>query len=114
MMYSSHSPAQTLHEIETRLAPVSTERLRQIISRLMLHFPCPPGDKQHRLFAEYSDTLKDFPEDLVCAAYQHVLKHHQLSTLPRIADLLAFMEPEMSHRRRQHQALLYQMERVEA
>jgi len=94
-----------IHEIEAQLAPVPEERLKQVISRLMLHFPCPISEKQHRVFADYSDMLREFPEDLLCAAYQHVLKHHKYYTLPKIADIIAFMEPEINHRRTKHRKL---------
>ncbi|MDE3016958.1 MAG: hypothetical protein KGI29_08595 [Pseudomonadota bacterium] len=80
------------------LAPVSRERLKQIVSRLLLHFRCPEGEKQHRLFGRYSTALQHYPEDLLCAAYHHTLCHHT-GELPKIDDFISFMEPEMNHRR---------------
>ena len=90
---------QALYEIEAQLSSVPLTGLKQIISRLMLHFPCPAGEKQERICNDYTEMLCDFPEDLLCAAYQHILKHHKYHTLPKIADLLTFMEPELGRRR---------------
>ena len=88
-----------IEEIDAQLAPAPAERIEQIVMRLMLHFPTPSGTDKHRLCTDYADMLQDFPEDMLCAAYQHVLKHHKYHTLPKIADLLAFMEPEITRRR---------------
>lgn len=100
-----------LVEIEARLRPVSQERLSQIVSRLMLHF-C-SGDKNHRVFSDYCAMLAEFPEDLLCAAYQHVLKHHKYNNLPKIADLIAVIDPELTHRRTLKRKLEWLMQQAE-
>lgn len=86
-------------EVEALLAPVKSERAVQIISRLMLHFPCTEGQKESRVRSDYAMMLSECPEDLLCAAYQHILKHHKYNTLPKIADFQAFIEPELNYRR---------------
>ena len=89
---------QALDEINELLIPASYERINQIISRLLLHFPSSIALHPSRIKADYIAMLQPFPEDLICASYQHVLMHHESPCLPKIADLLIFMEPEMACR----------------
>ena len=88
-----------LEEIDAQLLPATMERIKQIITRLMMHFPAPAGELKQSIFSDYAAMLQGYPEDLLCAAYQHVMKHHKYNSLPKIADLLSFMEPEMNQRR---------------
>jgi len=118
--YYSVKPSMLLHieraviEIEAQLAAVSEERLQQIISRLMLHFPLSNAGNRHHISNDYFEMLFEYPEDLLCAAYQHVLKHHKCDFLPRIADLVAFMEPEMMRRKSVERRLEILLQRIEA
>ena len=94
-----------LVEMEAQLTPATPLRIYQIVQRLMLHFSCAAGERKESVCADYAAMLADYPEDLLCAAYQHILKHHKYNSLPKIADLLAFMEPEMAYRRTQRRKL---------
>jgi len=99
-----------LEAIEAQLAPVPLDRLKQVVARLMIHFPL-VGEHHHRFFNYYLACLKPYPEDLLCAAYQHVLRHHSAGGTPKIADFLAFMDPEMNHRL--HQLKKHQLAQAE-
>jgi hypothetical protein len=74
------------------LSAIPQDRLDQIMARLQLHFP--------KLSGTIEDALGDYPEDLVCAAYRHLLTHHRSPVPPGVSDFIAFMEPEMTARRR--------------
>jgi hypothetical protein len=100
-------------EVDNRLSPIAPERLSQIVSRLMLHFSTTPEKKWQYVYADYCDMLKGFPEDLLCAAYQHVLKHHKSNSLPRIADLVSIIDPEVLHRRTQRHKLLWLLQQLD-
>lgn len=86
------------------LTPIGEERLSQLVTRLLLHFRPPEGEKQQRIFARYMQALKDYPEDLLCAAYRHMLSHHS-GRLPSIRELTEFMDPAMQYRRLVQQAI---------
>ena len=90
---------QAIEEIDMQLAAAPLECIKQIVARLMLHFPGDPNQKHNSIGADYTLMLQGYPEDLLCAAYQNVLKHHKQNSLPKIADLLNFMEPEIGRRR---------------
>jgi len=103
---------QAIEEIENQLVPASQDRVEQIVLRLMLHFPSFPEEHKTRLCGDYTSMLQNFPEDMLCAAYQYVLKHHQSNALPRIADFLAFMEPEVERRKIIRQKLAVLLEQT--
>jgi len=92
-------------EMEAQLTPASAERIHQIVHRLILHFSCVAGERKESVCEDYTAMLASYPEDLLWSAYQHVLKHHKYNSLPKIADLLAFIEPEMAYRRTQRRKL---------
>ena len=98
-----------LQEAEAQLQPVTSDRLAQILRRLMLHFSCPETQ-----IDEYSQALKHFPEDLLCAAYQHTLLHHVHPAMPSVGSLIGFMEPEMTHRKTILRGLQWLLQRAEA
>lgn len=93
-------------EMKYRLQPVDHARIKQIISRLFMHFPPPPNISLPSLMLEYCEALQSYPEDLLCAAYQHVVMHYKHPSLPRAEQLVAIMEPELIYRR----AMLHRLE----
>lgn len=88
---------------EIKLTPVPMDRLRQIIARLFMHYRCDENGER-AIKQRYMNVLKHYPEDLLCAAYIHVVKHS--GVMPEPCDLIAFMEPEMQYRM-QSQPLLH-------
>ncbi len=84
---------QAIGEVEAQLTPASTERLQQILGRLMLHYA------SARDMSDYIKLLSLYPEDLLCAAYQHILRHRTQPTMPGACELVAFMEPELARRK---------------
>jgi len=90
---------QAIMESDATLAPAPIERIRQIVARLILHFSNLETDQEQNICTDYIAMLQEYPEDLLCAAHQNVLRHHKGNSLPRIADFLTFMEPEMSRRK---------------
>ena len=74
-------------------AHASEDRIRQIVTRLMLHFACPAGEKAAKhLRRLHCELLHGSLRTRSCAAYQHVLKNHKYNSLPKIADFLTFMQ----------------------
>jgi len=102
---------QAIDECDAQLTPVPAERLKQVMARLMLHFGY-DGAKARTLCADYSGMLQHYPEDLLCAAYLHVLKHY--SALPPASEFIAFMEPEMRYRKTVRRRLETLLEETEA
>ena len=90
---------QASDEANAGLTPVSIERLRQIVGRLMLHFNS-ANDELANITSTYINVLKEYPEDLICAAYQHILMNYKLTAMPGVVEFVDFMEPERI--RRQH------------
>jgi uncharacterized protein YdaU (DUF1376 family) len=88
------------------LAPASMERIKQIITRLMLHFPVAYGQDKAEVTNDYVQMLREYPEDLLCAAYAHILGHHKYNSLPKLADIIGFMEPEISMRKTTQRKLI--------
>lgn len=83
-----------LSDLDRQLAPIAAERLAQIAMRLMFHYPKMTAET----YRHYLLQLKYYPEDLVCAAYQHALRHGG-QNVPQSADMILFMQPEMNYRR---------------
>jgi hypothetical protein len=81
-----------------KLTTISTERLTQIVSRLLFHFPVEGKEAQKLIFSNFMDKLSHYPEDLVCAAYQHILSHRATYTVPSPEDFITIMEPELQYR----------------
>lgn len=87
-----------LHEIGEKLTPIAPARLRQLLSRMTLHYPLPPGERPHRLVEAYAAALAHYPEDLLCAAYCHLLHFHPPGIMPCVGDIEAVIGAEYSHR----------------
>ncbi|MDX1974439.1 MAG: hypothetical protein SFT92_02060 [Rickettsiales bacterium] len=88
-----------VEESDAMIQAASESFVQQIVQRLMTHFPPSSREAEQRLTEDYIQMLRDYPEDLLAAAYHHVLKHHKYNNLPKIADLTIVMEPEMMHRK---------------
>jgi len=86
---------QALATVEARLQPISKEYLRQILARFFLHYG---KDIRPHEFAYYQHALQRYPEDLVCAGYQYLLRHHFSPKAPLADDFVAFIQPEFLHR----------------
>ena len=87
-----------LANAEKSLEPVSDERLTQIIRRILFHFKSTTDAESEAIFNNYYNTLRRYPEDLICAAYVRMLWHCEGGSVPHPADFIAVMEPEMRHR----------------
>lgn len=106
-----------LAEAEGLIIPILPERLHQLLTRLFMHFPLLQPEMQQCLMINYIQTLKEYPEDLLCAAYHHVSRHHEHQTIPKLADIVAFIEPEFVFRheqKRKIETLIRKIENLEA
>ncbi len=79
----------------------TTMLLDQLFSRLCFHAGATPEQFSHRR-ERFIRSLASYPEDLLCAAYQHILHHLPASRLPTEEEFIEFMTPEFT--RRQHAA----------
>lgn len=87
-----------LDEAEAQLTPAPSDIIEQLVSRLMMHFPCKESQRE-QVFSDYVHALSHIPEDILCAAYQHILSHHKYHTLPKVADFITFADPEIAQRK---------------
>lgn len=73
------------------------ELLHQIFTRLCFHYglDIEGSDTKRNYFIA---SLMSYPDDLVCAAYHHLLKHPSPQHFPTPEDFILFMQPEF-HRR---------------
>lgn len=71
--------------------------LMQIFSRLCFHYGAHPDMYQARR-KSFVARLEHYPEDLICACYQHLLRHQAPAQLPNVDDFIAFIMPEYERR----------------
>lgn len=100
---------QALRDIELRLEPIPQERLQQILARFFLHY----GLSGEHIFLHYQQALQPYPEDLLCAAYHWILRHHAPAPAPAPADFLSFMQPAFLHRQSLARALARYVQQLE-
>jgi hypothetical protein len=105
-------PSSSLYDLEAQLTPAPRGRVAQIVARLMVHYP--RHEDSSRLYSAYVEALSNYPEDLLCAAYRHVLAHHAGPAMPPLEALVAFMEPAMAQRKAAWRALAMQQAEAEA
>lgn len=74
--------------------------LHRIYSRLCFHCAVVP-ERYAPQRMKFIETLLPYPEDLICAAYHHLIRHR--CVMPTHQDFIDFMEPEFT--RRQKEAL---------
>lgn len=86
-------PIKRRHEA----APIELCFLERLLKRLFLHYRI-PQEASARIHSQYREALQHYPEDLICAAYQHIVQNHALTTLPKPEAFLAFMQPEYQRR----------------
>lgn len=88
-----------LREAQVLAAPASSAEVSAAVSRIFAHFPPGSGDAARQRFADYCQLLAEYPADLLHGACRHVITTHKYHTLPKIADLAAFADPELTRRR---------------
>lgn len=71
--------------------------LDQMYSRLCFH--CGAASERHtHKRARFVASLISYPDDLLCAAYQHISHHLLPSRVPTEAEFIEFMTPEFERR----------------
>ncbi len=86
------------------LEPINIASLKQIVARLMIHFTRETRTEPEKIRSYYIEKLKEYPEDLVCASYFHVLARCS-GAMPKLADFLDFITPAYQHRKAMRQKL---------
>lgn len=71
--------------------------LKQIFGRLCFHtgFDAEAREEDCQRFV---NTLAPYPEDLICAAYHHLMRHPEETHLHMENDFIDFMAPEYARR----------------
>jgi hypothetical protein len=93
---------RAIDHAQAALRPMDAERLRSLVTRLTLHYG---GDLRARELGFYMNTLRHYPEDLLCAAYYHLVRSSG-NQRPTTAMFSAFMQPEYARREAQLHTLL--------
>jgi hypothetical protein len=92
--HPSSPKAQTLHAIEMQLMPITSEVLHPLVSRLLQY--C---DYSHAQWVRCVETLSVYPEDLLSAAYHHVIHRPVHNFDQMLESMQSFMGPEMRYRK---------------
>ncbi len=71
--------------------------LDHIYSRLCFHCGVSPERYNHKR-ARFIAALGTYPDDLLCAAYQHISRHLCPARVPTEAEFISFMTPEFERR----------------
>ena len=71
--------------------------LHQIFSRLCFHYGL-DVDSALPVREHFIASLQHYPEDLLCAAYHHELRHTEGVSFPAPESFIEFMQPEFFRR----------------
>ncbi len=89
--------------LESQLCPVSSDILHGICAHIARRF-----NYTHEDWNGAFKLLSSYPEDLVCAAYHHILRLHWPNCNALLASMIELMEPEFHYRKLRYRLLLNQ------
>lgn len=76
------------------------QTLKQIFCRLCFHTGFDPKAREGEC-RRFVEALAPYPEDLICAAYHHLMRHPEETHLHMECDFIDFMAPEYARRTQQ-------------
>ena len=71
--------------------------LETMFARLCFHAGATPEQFSRRRI-RFIESLSPYPDDLLCAAYQHLLHHTRVGQMPGVDAFIEFMAPEFARR----------------
>ncbi|MCI5049558.1 MAG: DUF1376 domain-containing protein [Rickettsiales bacterium] len=92
-----------LVECESWLAPMGLDMAEALVARLWRMFPS--RDVAHAAQSDYSAWFARYPADLCEEAYGVLLEQHRYPSVPKIADFVPHVQPQMQYRQLTQQRL---------